>query len=84
MDVEVVLLNGERRTIVLPAHTGSVANALGRLDEWIHTKDGGWVQKRFIVEVRTVDREKSAPAGSHEEFERLSDAAETLAEQGGD
>jgi len=69
--VVAVLLNGERRRLVLPSHTGTVANALGRLDEWIMTEDGGWVQKRFIVEVRPVDqaqRSKGATATSSEEL----------------
>jgi hypothetical protein len=47
-----VLVNGERRSLELPAHTGTVANALDRLDEWIATADGGWVNKQHIVEVR--------------------------------
>jgi hypothetical protein len=47
-----VLVNGERRSLELPAHTGTVANALDRLDEWIATTDGGWVNKQHIVEVR--------------------------------
>ena len=51
---ELLLANGERRAIALADHTGSVANALGRLDDWIKTEDGGWVQKSFIVEVRAV------------------------------
>ena len=81
--VEVVLVNGERRTVSLPVHTGSLASALDRLDDWIPTDDGGWVQKSFIVEVRGVDREGDLPPGSAVEFDRLSDAAETLADQGG-
>ncbi len=84
MAFEVVLVNGERRTIPLPRPTGSIANALGRLDEWIKTEDGGWVQKRFIVEVRALDQEGNVSTGSAEEFERLSDAAGTLADQVGD
>ena len=84
VDVEVVLVNGERRTIVLPGHTGSVTNVLARLDDWIATEDGGWVQKWFIVEVRAVDRKANVPRGSSEEFERLTDAAGTLADQVGD
>ncbi len=80
--VEVVLVSGERRTVSLPVPTGSLANALARLDDWIATDDGGWVQKSFIVEVRSVERERDVPRGSAVEFERLSDAAETLADQG--
>jgi hypothetical protein len=54
--VVAVLVNGERRRLVLPSRTGTVANALDRLDQWILTEDGGWVQKRFIVEVRPADQ----------------------------
>jgi hypothetical protein len=52
--------------ITLPGHTGSVANALDRLDDWIETRDGNWVQKSFVVEVRLVDgkAQSSAEAGS--------------------
>ena len=53
-EVELVLVNGERRRIVLPSHTGTSAHALDRLDDWMATVDGGWVQKKFIVEVRPV------------------------------
>jgi hypothetical protein len=49
-----VLVNGEQRLIELPAHTGSVANAIDRLDDWIATADGGWVNKQHIVEVRPL------------------------------
>ncbi len=81
--LELLLVNGERRTVALPDHTGSLANALGRLDDWIQTEDGGWVQKSFIVEVRgVVEQERDDPSGSAVELERLSDAAETLADQG--
>lgn len=82
--VEVVLVNGERRTMPLPRHTGSIANALGRLDDWIKTDDGGWVQKRFIVEVRALEDDRTLPPGSAEEFERLSKAAGTLTDQADD
>jgi hypothetical protein len=84
MDVDVVLVTGERRRIALPGHTGSVENALARLDEWIKTDDGGWVQKRFIVEVRPLDQDDGGPAGSAEEFGSLSTAAGTLADQAGE
>jgi hypothetical protein len=53
---QLILVNGERRSIALPDHTGSLANALGRLDDRIKTEDGAWVQKSFIVEVRAADR----------------------------
>jgi hypothetical protein len=50
--LELVLVNGERRSLTLPGHSGSIGNALSRFDDWIQTDDGGWVQKSFIVEVR--------------------------------
>jgi hypothetical protein len=81
VDVEVVLVTGERRTIAVPGHTGSLANVLDRLDDWVETGDGGWVQKRFIVEVRSLDRNRDARPGSTGEFEQLSEAAGTLADQ---
>ena len=69
--LELVLINGERRTLTLAAHTGSLGNVLDRFDDWIRTDDGGWVQKTFIVEVRVLDRVEDAQAGSAEEFDRL-------------
>jgi len=69
--LELVLINGERRTLTLAAHTGSLGNVLDRFDDWIRTDDGGWVQKSFIVEVRTPERVGNAPAGSAEDFDRL-------------
>jgi hypothetical protein len=78
--LEIVLVNGERRTIVVPGPTDSVGNGLDRLDTWIKTTDGGWVQKRFIVEARLAQPD-GRPGGSAEEFERLSDAAAMLADQ---
>jgi hypothetical protein len=56
---ELVLVNGERLSIALAEHSGSIGNALGRLDDWIQTEDGAWVQKSFIVEVRSLDGEPS-------------------------
>jgi hypothetical protein len=53
--LELVLVNGARRKIEVPAGSGTMANALARLDDWIQTEDGGWVQKHHIVEVRPVD-----------------------------
>lgn len=50
--LELILVNGERRSLSLPAHTGSLGNVFDRLDDWIQTDDGSWVQKRFVVEVR--------------------------------
>ena len=78
--LELVLINGERREVALPSHTGMVANALDRLDTWIETDDGGWVQKSHVVEVR-VRGERGASRGSHEEFSDLADAAGQLADQ---
>jgi hypothetical protein len=54
---QLILLSGDQRSVALPDHTGSIANALGRLDDWIETEDGAWVQKSFIVEVRAADRD---------------------------
>jgi hypothetical protein len=79
--LELVLINGERRRVAMPSHTGVVANALDRLDTWIETDDGGWVQKSHVVEVRVLDREQGAPRGSNEEFADLADAAGRLADQ---
>jgi hypothetical protein len=50
----VVLVNGERRRLELPARSGTVGNALDRLDHWIATIDGGWVNKQHVVEVWPV------------------------------
>jgi hypothetical protein len=79
--VELVLVNGECRTIELPGPTDSIANALDRMDSWIKTEEGGWVQKSFIVEVRLANPERGGAGGSSEEFSRLTDAAQTLADQ---
>jgi hypothetical protein len=66
---ELVLSNGERRPVTLPAHTGSIGNVLARLDEWIKTDDGGWVQKSFVLEVRPIGHGGSARGeGSVEEM----------------
>jgi hypothetical protein len=62
VEFEVVMVTGDRRVVVLPSHTGSLGNALDRLDAWIETKDGGWVQKRFVVEVRPLEPTRPAPA----------------------
>jgi hypothetical protein len=64
---ELVLTNGERRPVKLPAHTGSIGNVLSRLDEWIKTDDGGWVQKRFVLEVRPIGHGSDTPERSVEE-----------------
>ena len=76
--LELVLVGGEHRRLDLPSHSGELANALDRLDNWIETADGGWVQKQFIVEVRLVD-EGEARAGSDEELADLDAAAGRLA-----
>jgi hypothetical protein len=52
---ELVLVSGERRSVTLPGHTGSVGNVFARLDDWIETDEGGWVQKSFVVEARPAD-----------------------------
>jgi hypothetical protein len=80
--LQLLLVNGERRTVALPDHTGSLANALGRLDDWIQTEDGGWVQKSFVVEVKVAEQERGVPAGSDAEWQRLDDAAGKLVDQG--
>jgi hypothetical protein len=54
-EVEVILLNGERRRVMLARPSDSIAQALDRLDDWIETVDGGWVQKTYIVEVRPIN-----------------------------
>jgi len=76
--LELVLVNGQRRSVTLAGPTDSVANALDRLDSWVATEDGGWVQKHSIVEVRPYIA--SAEAGSAAEYEQLSDAAGALAD----
>ena len=77
--VELVLVNGAVRAFDLPAGTSSIANALSRLDDWIETADGGWVQKSHVVEVRTTDA--AATAGAELEYEALDAAAGTIAGQ---
>ena len=74
--VELVLLNGAVRALELPASTSSLGNALTRLDDWIETSDGGWVNKAHVVEVRTAERGEARPATV--EFEALDAAAETM------
>jgi hypothetical protein len=76
--LELVLVGGERRRLDLPSHSGELANALDRLDNWIETADGGWVQKQHIVEVRLVDQD-DAQTGSTEELSDLDAAAGRLA-----
>jgi hypothetical protein len=76
--LELVLVNGQRRRVALAGPTDSVANALDRLDSWVATEDGGWVQKRSIVEVRPYVA--SPETGSTGEYEQLADAAAALAD----
>ena len=77
MRVDLLLLNGERRALALPRGSGTMANTLARLDDWIQTSDGGWVQKSFIVEVRPSDA--PPPGGSDTEYEALDAAAGGMA-----
>jgi hypothetical protein len=80
--VELTLLNGDRRTLSLPSHTGSLSAALGRLHDWIETDDGSWVQKQFVVEVR-LRAETGEPAGSRSERRQLEAASQPFADQAG-
>ena len=81
---ELVLSNGERRTVTLSAHAGSIGNVLARLDDWIKTDDGGWVQKSFVVEVRSLEQGASAPGeGSVEEMRSLDEASGEFADEPG-
>jgi hypothetical protein len=77
-EVDVVLLGGERRRVWLPSRSGEIAAALDRLDEWVKTLDGGWVQKRHILEARLVEPESP---GTDEEMQALDGAAGRLADQ---
>jgi hypothetical protein len=79
--LELVLVGGERRKIALPVQSSSIANVLARLDEWIQTEDGGWVHKRYIVEVRPLDGAGDTSSGSEEEYRQLDEAAGQLADQ---
>ncbi len=78
--VELVLVNGATRTLELPPGTGSMANALARLDDWVQTSDGGWVQKRHIVEVRAAGAAEEA--GTRVEYEALDAAASAIVDGG--
>ncbi len=82
MRIQLLLLNGEHRTLELPSRSGTMANALARLDDWIETSDGGWVQKSFIVEVRLESGSpaRNRPDGSDGEYEALETAAGELAQ----
>jgi len=79
MRVELVLVNGQRRTLDLPSASGTIANALARLDDWIQTSDGGWVQKSFIVEVRGESDDEQT-AGNEGEHAALDTGASELAQ----
>ena len=52
--LRVRLLSGDVRHLPLGTHTGSIGNALDRLEEWIETDEGSWIQKRWIVEASVV------------------------------
>ncbi len=78
--VELVLLNGATRALDLPVGTSSMVNALSRLDDWVETSDGGWVQKRHIVEVRLAGGREEA--GTAVEYEALDAAASAIVEDG--
>ena len=59
------LLDGEVRHVSVGTHSGSVGNALDRLQDWIETDDGTWIQKRFIVEATVTRRAAGAtPPGA--------------------
>jgi hypothetical protein len=47
--------------MTLGSHTGSIGNALDRLQDWIETESGTWIQKRYIVEA-TIARPPDDPA----------------------
>ena len=63
---ELVLATGERRRLLLPSHSGEVASALDRLETWIKTTDGSWVQKSHVVEARIVEVRSDAESDAHE------------------
>ena len=79
MWLDLILVNGGRRALELPSGSGTVANALARLDDWIETSDGGWVQKSFIVEVRVRGEEQAA--GTEAEYAAIDAAAGELAQR---
>lgn len=54
MRLRVRLLSGDVRHLPLRTHTGSIGNALDRLEDWIETDEGSWIQKRWIVEATAV------------------------------
>jgi hypothetical protein len=77
--IELVLVNGSVRALDLPAGTSSIANALARLDDWIETADGGWVQKSYVVEVRNPKHGETV--GATLEYEALDVAAAAIADR---
>ena len=77
--LEFVLVSGERRTVSLAGQVSSIATVLERLDDWIETDDGTWVQKRFVVEVRLGESVAAPSKGSDLEYEQLDEAAGELA-----
>jgi hypothetical protein len=81
--LEFVLVSGERRTVSVAGQMPSIATVLERLDDWIETDDGTWVQKRFVVEVRLEESASAPRAGSDLEDERLDQAAGELAIEAG-
>lgn len=76
--VELRLVDGAVRPLDLPSGTGSIANALSRLDDWIQTADGGWVQKSHVVEVRSAEHAEGT--GAALEYEALDVAAGAIAD----
>lgn len=77
--LELVLVSGERRTLTAPAHTGTVGSFLDRLDAWIETDDGGWVQKAHVVEVVVAEAPSSTDRRSAAgELRQLDDAVSDM------
>ncbi|MBM3679707.1 MAG: hypothetical protein FJW96_17815 [Actinobacteria bacterium] len=52
--LRVRLLTGDVHHLALGTRTGSIGNALDRLEDWIETEEGSWIQKRWIVEASVV------------------------------
>lgn len=77
--LELLLVSGDRRRMALPSHTGSVANFLDRLDDWIETSEGALVQKCHVVEVRVIGEDRAPGPESTEELRQLDAAAGQLA-----
>jgi hypothetical protein len=80
VELELMLVTGERKALTLPSHTGSVGAALDRLHDWIETNDGTWVQKRFVVEVhnRSKPGDTAAQDASTGELSALEDAVDVM------